>query len=150
MNAFDMIMDRAVRQGDCLVFPPQPPPSSGIYSYIKDEDGQIKRASRVVAAHVYGPANGLQVLHSCDNRRCVEPAHLRYGTHAENMADRAARDRTARGERHGQHKLSADAVREIRGRVASGEKQSDLAHEFGVYFSTVWKVVHGETWGWVA
>ena|SRR5215203_5679271 len=30
-------------------------------------------------------------IHSCHNRKCCNPAHLRWGTHKENMAERAAR-----------------------------------------------------------
>lgn len=33
----------------------------------------------------------LHVLHSCVNPGCVNPDHLRLGTHAENMQDLAAR-----------------------------------------------------------
>lgn len=36
---------------------------------------------------------GLIVLHSCDNPRCVNPDHLRVGTHYDNSQDKIARGR---------------------------------------------------------
>lgn len=48
----------------------------------------------------YGIANGcipkLFVLHSCDRPACCNPAHLREGTQADNVADREARGRGRR------------------------------------------------------
>jgi hypothetical protein len=41
--------------------------------------------------------DGLWVLHRCDNRRCVNPAHLFLGTVYENNLDRDRKGRQARG-----------------------------------------------------
>ncbi|MFB7115170.1 HNH endonuclease signature motif containing protein [Streptomyces sp. NPDC056291] len=44
-------------------------------------------------AHVGPIPGGLFILHSCDNRLCVKPEHLRPGTPLENMQDRDRRGR---------------------------------------------------------
>lgn len=51
-----------------------------------------------------------------------------------------------RGEKHGQSKLTADQVREIRQRVAAGESRRSLAFEFGVCPNTVGNIILGRIW----
>ena len=59
---------------------------------------------------------GQCVLHACDTPRCINPDHLFLGSHADNMADRAAKGRNAdqRGEKGPGAYLTEEQVLEIR------------------------------------
>lgn len=89
--------------------------------------------------------DGLQALHSCDNRRCVNPAHLRAGTHQENMDDKVARNRQSHARPHSI--LTEDAAYVIRAAWDSGAADVDaLALTFGVKPATVKAVGMRERW----
>jgi len=69
--------------------------------------GLIKVFGRMVSVHRYsyelhkGPiSDGLHVLHECDNKICINPDHLRAGTHAENIHDAIARGLIRKGPDH--------------------------------------------------
>ncbi len=109
--------------------------------------GNQWRAHRL-AYHLYHGEvpDGMHVCHSCDNRACVNPAHLFAGTNQDNTADRNRKGRQAKGERTNHNKLTPDQVRELRQRYEQGEVVHHLARAFGIADSSAWAIVRREHW----
>lgn len=92
------------------------------------------------------------VLHKCDNPPCINPDHLYDGSHNDNMRDvreRGNNKGTHRGEEHGNNKLTTEQVKDIKRRLANGEKKSSLAREYGVVQPTIKRIADGSTWSWL-
>ncbi len=92
---------------------------------------------------------GVVVCHRCDNRRCVNPAHMFAGTQRENIADAMAKGRMQRGERSGTAKLTAAQIPAILQQVAEGHPLQWIAAQFGVGYGAIHAIKHGVTWGHV-
>ena len=104
------------------------------------------RAHRVAFffAHGYWPK---VCRHTCDNPPCVNPAHLVNGTQLDNIADRARRNRAARGERNGASPLTEDQVIEIRRLAAVGAMSlKAIGRKFNVSDPTVHGIVKRKYW----
>lgn len=92
--------------------------------------------------HVGKVPKGLYVLHKCDVKLCVNPAHLYVGTALDNRQDaiRRGRVRYARGVGRKDTKLSDDAVRAI---AASTDKGTVLAKRYNISRTTVSEIKSG-------
>jgi hypothetical protein len=100
-------------------------------------------AHRVVYEARIGPIpKGLQVMHSCDNRACVNPRHLSLGTGQDNTNDRKAKDRLG-------FKINTAQAREILALVRAGRKQPEVAKMFGINASMVSRIASGKKWAHV-
>jgi hypothetical protein len=87
------------------------------------------------------------VAHENGNPLDNSPTNLRYKTYRENSEDRERHGRTARGERQGKAKLTAEIVLAIRADYAKGGiTQEELAKKYGVYQTAISRVVRREFW----
>lgn len=107
-------------------------------------DGTLPYAHRLSYEHFNGPIpEGLVVRHTCDEPRCVNPAHLAVGTHADNHTD--MKDAMLRNDRR-RYKLTADLVRKIR---EDPRQDTVIARELGVNKSTIGLARRRKTWAFV-
>ena len=96
----------------------------------------MQQTGRSLPSHIF-------VMHTCDNKMCINPAHLREGTAADNIRDAANKNRMAYGERHCMAKLKSHEAVAI---AHSGETLKRLATRYGVAVSTIHAVKTGKTW----
>ena len=112
--------------------------------------GKTIGTHRLAFTLTHGPIpKGFWILHSCDNRPCCNPKHLRIGTNKENVEDRMKRGRqpSMLGEAGPRAKLTEKQVRYIRQNYPnSGILQRELAAMFGVTRSNISAVVRGKSW----
>ena len=112
------------------------------------------RASRLSYLFKYGEIpEGMCVCHHCDTPACVNPDHLFLGTHTDNMRDSAKKGRLGskgvsrnRGEKNPQAKLTEADVHNIKERIMNGEKQGDIAKDYGMKQYTISDIKRERRW----
>lgn len=107
-------------------------------------DGQTGYAHRYSWEYAYrepAPAKDedLELLHECDNKLCVNPAHLWLGTRKENLQHAAEK-----GKMGPNLLIDEDTEQEIRRRYETEDvTQADLADEHGVTRPVISKITRG-------
>lgn len=112
-------------------------------------NGKQRKAHRMSLELAIGKQTA-NVLHSCNNPRCVNPKHLRYGTQKDNVADMMAAKRNVsrKGEKHHKAKLTKCDVLAIRV-LCKTRQQSDVAKQFGITDGHVNNIVKRRCWNHV-
>lgn len=113
-------------------------------------DRKVMYAHRLSFEMANGPIpDGMHVLHRCDNPGCVNPSHLFFGTHLDNMRDMLAKGRRwlPKGESHGGAKLTGKDVIAIRVDPRSHRR---IAADYKVTHSAVGLIKRRVNWRHIA
>jgi len=80
-----------------------------------------------------------RLMHTCDTPNCVRPSHLKPGGQSANLKD-------CRDKGRGVAKLTKEQAAALCQRYVEGERQVDLAREYGISRQAVHQIVHGKVW----
>lgn len=92
------------------------------------------------------------ILHSCDNRKCVNPNHLRIGDRFDNAQDIKLRNRThlisnpKKGSKNPQSKLTESDVLSIRNDLSNGAIGKDLARKYNISTAVISEIRSKKLW----
>lgn len=147
MTHFEWLMKRLAEPfGDeCVEWP---------FSKTPDGYGQVSkdyknlRPNRIACATKSTPPNNrCHAAHSCGNRSCFNPKHLRWASPKENCADKIAHGTHLKGEKISQAKLTNEQVAEMRRLYNTNQAtQIELAYRFGVTMAATNRILCGKSY----
>lgn len=159
-NEFEDKIEKLATECGCWFWGGTWNPRSG-YGIFKAQGHQLG-AHRVSWMVFRGPIpDGLQVLHKCDTRCCINPNHLFVGTQDDNIKDAVSKGRMASGDRnasrtkpeclkrgseHGLAKLNEAKILEIRGLFTEGIGNYRISKRYGVCKKTIQQIRRRNTW----
>lgn len=120
------------------------------YGHLFSGRGVIIKAHRLSYSLHIGCAMNDQdnLLHSCDNPKCVNPYHLSTGTQLENIQDCISKNRNSKppisyGEQHHNTKFKESDIINI---LADKRSYMLIANDYGVCAETIGRVKRKQTW----
>lgn len=147
MRTLDEMME--LETDECIIWPL----NIGSHGYGRiSVKGVSLPVTWLVCERAYGPRPlSRMALHSCRDKRCINPRHLSWGTASKNYGEDRLRDGTDnRGERSALAKLTEQQVREMRrDRRLNSTKYSTLGKRYGVSTSQAQRICRFERWAHV-
>lgn len=127
----------------------------GLFRRTNKSKASMQLAHRVSWELAFGtiPAH-MNVLHVCDNPKCVNPAHLFLGSQQDNVDDCMRKGRhkppkKLKGSANPMAKLSEYEVRAIKKLTRSGEQHAEIGKLYGISAGYVGKIHREEIWSHV-
>jgi hypothetical protein len=110
-------------------------------------DGRNEYAHRIAWRLENGEIlDGKCILHKCDNRKCVNTAHLFFGSHKQNTADMIAKGRQVivRGEDRSAYREST--IRALKQDLQDGLSRKEVSVKYNMNVDNVKAIARGISW----
>ena len=120
----------------------------------REGKGKTVRVHRLVTQAFLGPEpDKHEVNHINGNRGDNRLENLEYVTRQQNIQHAQTflprKPTSLHGTMVPNAKLDAEKVRSIKRRLAAGDRQTEIAKDFGVVKQVVWGIAKGRWWKWV-
>jgi hypothetical protein len=140
----ERIYKRVEKRGDCLICLYKPTINKYTQIWLGEHFYRKEGTHRVVWELIHGPIkDGMQILHTCDIRPCIEDTHLFEGTVQDNQ-----RDKMKKGRGWNQI-LTVQDVIDIRRALSEGERSFVVANLYNVSACTIRDIQTRRTWSHV-
>lgn len=142
------LLQKSIKNNGCIEFTGKL--DKGGYGVISFKNGDINRPYRAHRAmfycvHGFIDDNKL-ILHSCNNRKCINIDHLRLGTYQDNSDDAINSNRLPRGEKCYHATMTLNDVKAIRKFYKNGETIKNISTLLKLNYCNVWNVAKNKTW----
>ncbi len=134
---------------DCILWPYSKNPINGYGMF--GHEGKLYGSHRYVCEQAHGPRPTPKhaAAHSCHVRHCVNPRHLSWKTHSENMLDKRDNGTASKAGWGRKGKLTVEEVAKIRS-LEGFKTQDAIAKQFNITESNVRFILSRKTWRNVA
>lgn len=135
-----------------------PDPNTGCFlwgGWINDDgygriidDGKRYFAHRLLYELRFGKIpEGMVVMHKCDNPACVNPAHLKVSTQAENVLDMYAKGRNGHKKFSGENSPNSKITEQLATYIRNCKKSvTELVKELSISKTQIYRIRRNESW----
>lgn len=148
-SSLALLLAAVSHKGEACLIWPYGKDWAGYGSFRKNGVGSTAHNFMCRAAHGEPPAGKPHAAHSCGNRACYNPNHIRWATPKENGEDRVKHGTSVRGDMSNLAILNEAKVRQIRAMMAQGVGQLPISVKFGVSRNAISAISTGRSWAHV-